>query len=687
TYILSVTGQNGCSSTATAVVELDNEVPGAQATGGTLTCSNTSITLHGSGNGSYSWSGPGGFTSTEQNPSVGVAGTYILSVTGQNGCSSTATAVVELDNEVPGAQATGGMLDCTTHDLTLAGTGNGSFQWTGPNGFTSNLQNPTVTAAGVYTLTVTGQNGCTSTASAEVSVPQCGCQTPIITSCGPAVTTVECGSSIDPEDIGLPTTRQNTDCPAVTDISYYDVFTGICPIHVTRHWTIRDSEGNEETCTQTILIADTQAPVLMNMPQDITVNCADVPSVPQDVWASDCKSTVPVTSHDVTVPGVDASTHTILRTFTATDICGNTATFTQVITVIGCKHDCEAPIIIACGPSFTTVECGASIDPEDIGLPVTRKDPDCPEVVYVNYYDAFSGTCPVTVTRHWTFRDVDGNEETCVQTIVIEDTQAPVLMNVPQDVSVDCADVPAVPKDVWASDCKNTVPVEAHDVVIPGQDAGTYTILRTFTATDACDNSVSATQVISVNGCKEACEVPIIIACGPAVTSVPCGASTDPEDIGLPVTRKNPDCPEVIFWNWVDYVTGSCPATIIRHWTFRDADGNEETCDQTIYVGDGMPPKLVAGADDPNTIRDVAVAPNPFRHQSTITFTPEANGPLTVTVVDLAGQQVASLLDAQAKKGEPTRVEFQPERIAGGLYFYRITLNGQPTIGKLMYQP
>lgn len=36
---------------------------------------------------------------------------------------------------------------------------------------------------------------------------------------------------------------------------------------------------------------------------------------------------------------------------------------------------------------------------------------------YFNYYDEFSGIRPITVIRHWTFRDEAGNEETCTQTI------------------------------------------------------------------------------------------------------------------------------------------------------------------------------------------------------------------------------------------------------------------------------
>ncbi|MBS1568208.1 MAG: hypothetical protein JST45_02085, partial [Bacteroidetes bacterium] len=168
TYTLTVTGSNGCSATATAMVDQDITAPGAQAAGGLITCNNQCVTLQGTGNGSYSWSGPGGFTSTDQNPQACTAGTYTLTVTGTNGCTSTTTAEVTLDNSVPDAGAQGGTLTCTNTTVTLNGSGVGSFSWSGPGGFTSTEEDPVVSVPGTYTLTVTGSNGCSATATAMV---------------------------------------------------------------------------------------------------------------------------------------------------------------------------------------------------------------------------------------------------------------------------------------------------------------------------------------------------------------------------------------------------------------------------------------------------------------------------------------------------------------------------------------
>jgi hypothetical protein len=68
--------------------------------------------------------------------------------------------------------ATGGSITCTHSSVTLSGSSSVtgvSYAWTGPNGFTSSLQNPVVSTAGVYTLTSTNPaTGCSATDTANV---------------------------------------------------------------------------------------------------------------------------------------------------------------------------------------------------------------------------------------------------------------------------------------------------------------------------------------------------------------------------------------------------------------------------------------------------------------------------------------------------------------------------------------
>src|SRR5690606_39434689 len=116
---LEVTGAQACASQATAEVLMDDAAPGATAQGGTLTCTTTSIALMGSGNGTFAWTGPNGFTSVEQNPTVSVAGTYTLVVTGANGCTDRKSAVEGKSEDARGARAVGGKIKITTASSQL----------------------------------------------------------------------------------------------------------------------------------------------------------------------------------------------------------------------------------------------------------------------------------------------------------------------------------------------------------------------------------------------------------------------------------------------------------------------------------------------------------------------------------------------------------------------------------------
>lgn len=179
TYSLTVTSANGCCySDAVEVTIGDN--PTASALGGVLSCVAGSVQISGFSTTpgvTYSWSGPGGFTSAQQNPSVTGVGTYNLTVSTTNGCAETAQAEVTADTDVPNVSAIGGVLTCAVTEITLSAsssTAGVSYSWTGPSAFASSQQNPQVTLPGTYTVSVVGENGCSSSADAKVIADQTG---------------------------------------------------------------------------------------------------------------------------------------------------------------------------------------------------------------------------------------------------------------------------------------------------------------------------------------------------------------------------------------------------------------------------------------------------------------------------------------------------------------------------------
>ena len=80
-------------------------------------------------------------------------------------------------NPLPIPKATSNSPVCVDGTLKLFGAPDGmtSYLWTGPNGFTSTEQNPTIDkvtadAVGTYTLTVTNSSNCTASATVDVIV-------------------------------------------------------------------------------------------------------------------------------------------------------------------------------------------------------------------------------------------------------------------------------------------------------------------------------------------------------------------------------------------------------------------------------------------------------------------------------------------------------------------------------------
>lgn len=177
-YTLRIIAPNGCTNSAQARLSGDLSAPVITSIPepDTLTCINTSVTLDvqlQSGNFEIQWTGPGGFSSLDQRPEVTEAGMYRLTITGENGCSTTDSLTVYENTQRPDISAIGDTITCSKPEGTLKGSSstNGvTYYWTGPNGYSSDLAEPVVSDSGTYTLVVTAPNGCTSEEQVSVEL-------------------------------------------------------------------------------------------------------------------------------------------------------------------------------------------------------------------------------------------------------------------------------------------------------------------------------------------------------------------------------------------------------------------------------------------------------------------------------------------------------------------------------------
>jgi large repetitive protein len=253
-YIVTVTNANGCTATAQVSVTV-NPLPAATASSNTPVCFGHTLNLNSGGGTSYIWTGPDSFSSSTQNPSIPnvtllASGTYLVTVTGVGGCTSTTQTTVVINpnptftSVVDSVNCHGGntgsitltpsggtqpytytwnplvstnyyatLLMAGTYHVTITdshlcdtvgiisvyqpqdiiltivptnencqnscdgninltatgGTGSFSYHWSGPNAFTASTQDIDSLCTGVYSVTATDANGCVKMASAPIA--------------------------------------------------------------------------------------------------------------------------------------------------------------------------------------------------------------------------------------------------------------------------------------------------------------------------------------------------------------------------------------------------------------------------------------------------------------------------------------------------------------------------------------
>lgn len=181
-YAVTVWGQNGCSTTVTVVVQQDVETPDVKAFAAkTITCAVSTVELTACPSGgrspyTYQWTdGSGRIVGDTAEVWVSEAGEYAVAVTGANGCTGTAVVTVLEDLSPP--------VICIPETVTLtcaepvftvdpsisSGRTPYAYRWTDECDLVlATTARVHLDFPGTYTLTVTGSNGCSSTARVRV---------------------------------------------------------------------------------------------------------------------------------------------------------------------------------------------------------------------------------------------------------------------------------------------------------------------------------------------------------------------------------------------------------------------------------------------------------------------------------------------------------------------------------------
>ena len=381
-------------------------------------------------------------------------------------------------------------------------------------------------------------------------------------------------------------------------------------------FTYTDCAGNTADWLYTYTIDIVTAPVVPAN-GSATVECLDDATQPTapvvtDVCGNDITPVI-TQNADPTCEGDK------IYTFTYTDCAGNSSvyTFTYTIDIV------TAPVVPA--NDSATVEClddatqpNAPVVADVCGNSLTAAEPiitDTPNPL----------TCEITRTYDFTYTDCAGNSSIYTFTYNVIDTTAPVL-SLPANVTAECSDdlSPIAFGTATATDnCDPDPVITFNDLTTDGLCPGSFTITRTWIATDVCGNFTEVDQIISTSDTT----APEFVETLPQDFTIECNSVPEPD-----ILTATDNCSSATVEVNDTRTDGNCPNNyvITRVYTATDECGNPNSHVQTITVQDITPPTFVEPLPAVNLVVECDAVPD----AETLTAT-DTCGSASVSVEDV----------------------------------------------------
>ena len=352
-----------------------------------------------------------------------------------------------------------------------------------------------------------------------------------------------------------------------------------------RTWIAKDDCGNETIETQNITLIDSEAPVLIGVPDVI---CIGDPAL-SAVSATDNCGQPSLQFVDVNIPNPCGSGMVVQRVYEAYDNCGNMSRDTAILLPNNQNEpsiEFVNPVLAALEPGEVPVmDCAAQNGQyTSFGIDDVRVEDACMTggAVFfteriIETRDCSNDGIVAVLELKWTVIDACGNLGERTLIVHLTDRSSPAFVNFAPEVTIGCNDELPV---LSATDDCGEVYITTQDSIILGDCVFRYDIQRLATATDQCGNTTTRLQTIHVG--EEG--GPIIsgvqaVVCDdrslPAVTAYdPCAAEF------VPVTMQE------------DTLDMPCPDGIVieRLWTAVSICGDVTEIRQTIILNDSTPP-------------------------------------------------------------------------------------------------
>ncbi len=361
-----------------------------------------------------------------------------------------------------------------------------------------------------------------------------------------------------------------------------DIQPDICGDVVIYTWIIPDTCGFDVTATQTVTIDPPLDIEFLDVPDDVTITCADLPFTPvnldytnNDIGDCFIEGTEDTPEIDGTL---DICDDVITITWEVTDFCGRVFDTMQMVTL----EDTEPPVFVD-PPGPLTFDCFLDI-PAAEDLVWTDNCDGTGMVPLDTQVDNGTDLCTAgVVERTWIYTDDCGLTVTHTQMITVN-PPAPVVWTstLPDDISVECNETVPPMEPLMYSNGTGDGCEEMGS--IPGEETGGPLLIcedfltRTWEHSDQCGNPIMHVQTIT-----------LIDVTPPELQDEPGNLTLDcyldvpvMEDLVWTDNCDGTDSVEGVEAGTIDVCTGG---TITRTWTYTDICGtNTDTHVQTIEV-------------------------------------------------------------------------------------------------------
>ncbi len=500
-YNVIVTDANGCTNSAVVTITQP-----AQLT--TSISSLTNVGCNGGNNGSATVITSGGTTpyayawssgSTSSTASNLTAGSYNVTITDANGCTTTTSVVVQQPLPITITYTTteplcNGMTDGSATASASGGTLPYSYSWSSG----SSVAKANNLGAGTYTVIVTDANGCTLTASVIVNQPTvlvAGIGSTTGVSCyggsnGTAFATATGGTS--PYNYAWSVGGSSA---AVSNLS-----AGTYTVNVT------DANGCKASTTTTVV---QPLPVITTAKAADTICSGSVTTITASATGGNGVyayqwSAGPGTSSTYNVAPTTTTTYTVMA-IDGLGCMGDTAKVTITTLQLTASDINVSPSTAICAGDTTSVY--ANVNTTNSGN------------VTINWSNGFKGTGPFIVspatTTTYTVSVADKCGNLIAKTITITVNPLPVI-NIPVQTGASCSEVTLFFRDTNANNAgatyqwnfgdgnSSTQPSPAHSY----NQSGSYQVSVTVTSTKGCSSSATAPVNITIYPTAKAAFVP-----------------------------------------------------------------------------------------------------------------------------------------------------------------------------------